>query len=303
MNIVRTVAELRSALAALRADGRRIALVPTMGALHAGHLSLLDLAARDGHAVVMSLFVNPAQFGLAEDLSRYPRDEARDLALAGARGVALVFAPGAEEVYPPDFATTVAVGGPGTGLEGSARPGHFDGVATVVAKLLLAVRPDRAVFGRKDAQQVAVVRRMMRDLHLDDVELVVGPIVREADGLAMSSRNAYLGPEDRAAAAALSRGLRAAADLAAGGERDAAVVAAAARAVIEAEPRCALEYAAVVDAQSFAPAATLRPGALLAVAARVGPARLIDNTPLPAPTRRDDVPSASAAIPAAAGRS
>ena len=290
MNIVRTVVDLRRAVAGLRAGGRRVALVPTMGALHEGHLSLLDLAGRDGHAVVMSLFVNPTQFGAGEDLSRYPRDEARDAALAGERGVVLVFAPGAGEVYPPGFATTVTVDGPATVLEGAARPGHFAGVATVVAKLLLAARPDRAVFGQKDAQQVAVIRRLMRDLHLDDIELVVGPIVREPDGLAMSSRNAYLGPEDRRAATALSRGLAAAAALAASGERDGATLEAAARAAIEAEPRCALEYAALVDPDTFSPLGALDRPALLAVAARVGPARLIDNIPLPHPTRRADVP-------------
>ena len=285
MDIVRTVVDLRRAVAALRADGRPVAVVPTMGALHAGHLSLLDLAGRDGHAVVMTLFVNPTQFGEGEDLSRYPRDEARDVALAAERGVALIFAPGPDEVYPPGFATTVTVDGPGRGLEGAARPGHFAGVATVVAKLLIAARPDRAVFGQKDAQQVAVVRRMLRDLHLDDVELVVGPTVREPDGLALSSRNAYLGPDDRAAAAALSRGLFAAAARVAGGERDAAAAEAAARAVIEAEPRVALEYVRAVHPETFAPLTTLEGPALLAAAARVGPARLIDNVPLPVPTR------------------
>jgi pantoate--beta-alanine ligase len=293
VNIVRTVGDLRRAVAALRADGRPVAVVPTMGALHAGHLSLLDVAGRDGHAVVMTLFVNPTQFGEGEDLSRYPRDEARDVALAAERGAALVFAPGHDEVYPAGFATTVTVAGPSRGLEGAARPGHFDGVATVVAKLLLALRPDRAVFGQKDAQQVAVVRRMLRDLHLDDVELVVGPTVREPDGLAMSSRNAYLGPEDRAAAAALHRGLSAAAARVAVGERDAAAAEAAARAVIGAEPRVALEYVRAVDPETFAPLTTLEGPALLAVAARVGPARLIDNVPLlpVAPGRADGTPS------------
>ena len=290
MNIVRTVVDLRRAVAALRADGRRVALVPTMGALHEGHLSLIDLAARDGHAVVMSLFVNPAQFAAGEDLSRYPRDEACDAALAAERGAVLLFAPGPDEVYPAGFATTVTVDGPSRGLEGAARPEHFAGVATVVAKLLVAARPDRAVFGQKDAQQVAVVRRMMRDLDLDDVELVVGPTVREPDGLAMSSRNAYLGAEDRAAATALHRGLRAAARLVAAGERDARAAESAARAVIEAEPRCALEYAAVIDPDSFEPVGALDAPALLVVAARVGPTRLIDNLPLPTPTRRADVP-------------
>ena len=289
MKVARTVAELRAALAPARAAGRPIAVVPTMGALHEGHLSLIRLAAEDDHAVVMTLFVNPAQFAEGEDLSRYPRDEERDLALAVEEGVSVVFAPGVDEVYPPGFVTRISVAGPSRGLEGAARPGHFDGVATVVAKLMLAVRPDRAVFGQKDAQQAAVVRRMMRDLHLDDIELVLGPIVREPDGLAMSSRNAYLDPDDRRAATALSRGLAAGAALVADGERDAARVEAAARAVIEAEPRCALEYAAVVDPGTFAPLASLEGPALLAVAARVGPARLIDNVHLPRTARTSTI--------------
>jgi pantoate--beta-alanine ligase len=290
VKVVRTVAELRAALATERAGGRRIAVVPTMGALHPGHLSLIRVAAEDDHAVVMTLFVNPAQFAEGEDLSRYPRDEERDLALAAEEGVAVVFAPDGDEVYPPGFATHISVAGPGRGLEGAARPGHFDGVATVVAKLLLAVRPDRAVFGQKDAQQAAVVRRLMRDLHLDDIELVLGPIVREPDGLAMSSRNAYLDADDRRAATALSRGLEAAAALVAQGEGDAARVEVAARASIEAEPRCTLEYAAVVHPDTFEPLASLEGPALLAVAARVGTARLIDNVHLPTPIRRIPVP-------------
>jgi pantoate--beta-alanine ligase len=279
--VVRTVAELRREVAALRSGGRRVAAVPTMGAFHEGHLALMREAGRDGHAVVVTLFVNPTQFAAGEDLEHYPRDEARDLALAGSEGVALVFAPSADEVYPPGFATAITVDGPSRGFEGATRPDHFAGVALVVAKLLIAVRPDRAVFGRKDAQQVAVVRRLMRDLHLDDIELVVGETVREPDGLAMSSRNAYLGPEDRAAAPVLHRGLRAAEALAAGGERDAAAVRATAQAVIAAEPRCALEYAAVVHPDTFLPLIHLEGPALLAVAARVGPTRLIDNIPLP----------------------
>jgi pantoate--beta-alanine ligase len=279
--VVRTVAELRRRVAALRDEGRRIAMVPTMGAFHEGHLALMRTAAQDGHAVVVTLFVNPAQFGAGEDLQRYPRDEERDLALVEEEGVALVFAPAVEEVYPPGFATAITVGGPSRGLEGAARPEHFAGVALVVAKLLLAVRPDRAVFGRKDAQQVAVVRRLLRDLHLDDVELVVGETVREPDGLAMSSRNAYLGPDDRTAAASLYRGLRAARDLAARGEQDAAALREAAEAVIAEEPRCALEYAAVIDPDTFVPMTRIEGPALLAVAARVGPTRLIDNIPLP----------------------
>jgi pantoate--beta-alanine ligase len=281
VNVVRTVADLRREVAGLRVAGRGVAVVPTMGAFHEGHLALMREGARDGHAVVVTLFVNPAQFAEGEDLQRYPRDEDRDLALARSAGVDLVFAPGVEEIYPPGFGTSISVDGPSRGLEGAARPDHFDGVALVVAKLLIAVRPDRAVFGRKDAQQVAVVRRLMLDLHLDDVELVVGETVREPDGLAMSSRNAYLGPEDRAAAPALHRALRTAESIAAEGERDAAVVQAAAREVIAAEPRCALEYAAVIDPDTFVPMTRLEGPALLAVAARVGPARLIDNVLLP----------------------
>ena len=273
--------DLRDAVGAIRVAGRPVAVVPTMGAFHEGHLELMRIAGRDGHAIVVTLFVNPAQFAPTEDLSRYPRDEDRDLALAAGAGAELVFAPGVEEVYPEGFGTAITVAGPSAGLEGAARPEHFGGVATVVAKLLLAVRPDRAVFGRKDAQQVAVVRRLMTDLHLDDIELVVGPIVREEDGLAMSSRNAYLGAEDRAAAVALSRALGVARARAADGERDPERIAGAAREVIAAEPRCALEYAAVVHPDTFEPLSRLEGPALLCIAARVGPARLIDNVPLP----------------------
>ncbi|MDX6647696.1 MAG: pantoate--beta-alanine ligase, partial [Miltoncostaeaceae bacterium] len=274
----------------MRRSGRRLALVPTMGALHAGHLSLLRLAAAGDHAVALSIFVNPLQFGAGEDFQRYPRDEAADLALAEAEGAELAFVPDLHELYPEGFATTVTVDGPGgdrSGLEAAARPGHFAGVATVVAKLLLAVRPDRAVFGQKDAQQLAVVRRLVRDLHLDDIELVVGPTVREPDGLAMSSRNAYLGPEDRAAAAVLRRALDAAGRLAARGETDARWIEGAALAAMEAEPRCQPEYAALVDPDRFEPLERLDRSALLCVAARVGPARLIDNAPIspPAPRR------------------
>jgi pantoate--beta-alanine ligase len=263
-----------------------------MGALHEGHLSLVRLAGADGAAVAISLFVNPTQFGPGEDLAAYPRDESRDLALAAAAGAELAFAPDAEAMYPDGFATEVHVGGPATALEGAARPGHFAGVATVVAKLLLAVRPDRAVFGQKDAQQLAVIRRMARDLHLDDVELVAGPIVREPDGLALSSRNAYLGPEDRAAAPVLRRALAAAEGLAADGERDPSRLEAAALAVLRAEPRCEPEYAAVVDPDTFDRPERLGGPALLCVAARVGPARLIDNVALPTPeSRRSPWPS------------
>jgi len=285
--VARSVPELRAALAPWRAAGRRIALVPTMGALHEGHLSLVRLAGADGAAVVVSIFVNPTQFGPGEDLAAYPRNEARDLALAAGAGAELVFAPDVRAMYPDGFATDVRVEGPARVLEGAARPGHFAGVATVVAKLLLAVRPDRAVFGQKDAQQLAVIRRLVRDLHLDEVELVAGPIVREPDGLALSSRNAYLGPEDRAAATVLRRALAAAEELVDEGETDPGRLEAAALAVLRAEYRCEPEYAALVDPDTFDRPERLdgRP-ALLCVAARLGPARLIDNVALAIPDPR-----------------
>ena len=275
--IVRTVADLRDAVAALRTGGRRVALVPTMGALHDGHLSLLHLAGDGDHTVVMSLFVNPTQFAPAEDLSAYPRDEARDLLLAAQAGAELVFAPDATEIYPDGFGTTICVDGPTRTLEGIARPDHFAGVATVVAKLLIAARPDRAVFGQKDAQQVAVIRRLTRDLHLDDVELVIGPIVREDDGLAMSSRNAYLDPADRAAALVLRRALDATADAVAAGVGDPRHLERTALDVMTGEPRCIPEYARIVHPDTFTFVNDLDGPALMCVAGRVGPARLIDN--------------------------
>jgi pantoate--beta-alanine ligase len=270
--VVRTVADLRAALDGIRSGGTPIALVPTMGAFHDGHLSLMRLAGADEHAVVVSLFVNPTQFAPTEDLSTYPRDEEEDLARAGGAGVALVFAPGLSEIYPDGFATT---------LEGATRPHHFAGVATVVAQLLLAVRPDRVVFGQKDAQQVAVVRRMMGDLHLDEIDLVVGPIVREPDGLAMSSRNAYLSPAERTAAPVLRRALDAATAAVASGATSPSAVSAEAMAVLAGEPLCHPEYAAIVHPDSFEPVTDLTTGpALMCVAARIGAARLIDNTHL-----------------------
>lgn len=281
--VARTVADLRREVAALRDEGRRIAFVPTMGALHEGHLSLVRQAGADGHAVVVSIFVNPTQFAPTEDLAAYPRQEARDLETAAGAGAVLAFCPGPGEIYPEGFGTSVVVEGPSAGLEGAARPHHFGGVATVVLKLLLAVRPDRVVFGQKDAQQVAVVRRLMRDTHLDDIELVVGPTVRENDGLAMSSRNAYLGPDDRRRATALVRGLQAAAAAAREGEPDARALEAAALAVMTAEDGVEPEYAALVDPDTFARVPSPDGRAILCVAARVGPARLIDNMAMPVP--------------------
>ena len=277
VKLVRAKDELRTALAAERARGRSIGLVPTMGSLHEGHLSLLRAARAECDVVVMSLFVNPAQFGPGEDLERYPRDEARDAELAGESGADLIYAPPVDEVYPEGFATTVEVGGLTEVLCGDpARRGleHFRGVTTVVAKLFNAVQPDVAYFGRKDAQQVAVVRRMVRDLDIP-VRIEALPIVREADGLAMSSRNAYLSGPERERATALSRALRevervARADsLAAGLEAGRRVLAEAG-----VEP----EYLEARDPDSLRPVADLSEGpVLVALAARVGETRLIDN--------------------------
>jgi pantoate--beta-alanine ligase len=279
MTIARTKAKLRELLAEARADGRSIGLVPTMGALHEGHLSLLREARRRCDVVVMSLFVNPAQFGPTEDLDTYPRDEARDLGLAESEGVDVVYAPSVEDVYPEGFATAVEVTGDLTNiLDGDpSRRGaaHFRGVTTVVAKLFNLVGPDVAFFGRKDAQQAAVIRRMARDLDYP-IEVVALPIVREPDGLALSSRNAYLGPEERERSTAISRALRAAEE-AAQAQGTLTDALAAARAELERagiEP----EYLEARDAEDLSPATSFngRP-VLLAVAARVGRARLIDN--------------------------
>jgi len=279
MRTVRTVAELREALAAPRRAGHTIGLVPTMGALHEGHAELLRRARAEHDVVVMSLFVNPAQFNEAADLAAYPRTEEADAAVARAAGVDVLFAPAAEEVYPPGFATTVKVGGPALGLEGEHRgPGHFEGVATVVLKLLNMAAPDAAYFGQKDGQQLAVIRRMVRDLDVR-VRIEAVPTVREADGLALSSRNARLRPDERERAPALHAALRAAADRVADGSRDAATVVAAARAAM-APYAVDPEYLAVVDADTFTQLDEIDRRALIAVAARVGDVRLIDNHPL-----------------------
>jgi pantoate--beta-alanine ligase len=276
MRTLRTVAAMREHVRAARAEGRPVALVPTMGAFHAGHEALIR-AARDaaGEAgqVVVSLFVNPTQFDRAADLAAYPRSEADDAARAAELGVDVLFVPAVEEIYPEGFATTVTVAGLSDVLEGAHRPGHFAGVCTVVTKLLNIVVPDVACFGQKDAQQVVVVRRLLRDLDVP-VRLEVVPTVRERDGLALSSRNRLLGPADRARALGLSRGLRAAGEALATGERDAARVAEAALAALDGvEP----EYLAVVDPDTLAPLTAVDGPVLVAVAARVGPVRLIDN--------------------------
>jgi pantoate--beta-alanine ligase len=276
MKTVRTVAELRAQLRPARSDGRTIGLVPTMGAFHAGHVSLMERARAETDLVVVSLFVNPTQFGPGEDLAAYPRDEARDAEIAAAAGVDVLFAPPAEEVYPDGFQTAVTVGALAQPLEGAHRPGHFDGVATVVVKLLNMVGPDVAFFGQKDAQQALVVRRVVRDLDIP-ARIAVCPTVREADGLALSSRNAYLAPADRERAIALRRALDAAEQAVAAGERDAGAVATAAQAAMEpfgVEP----EYLALVASETLQPVEQIDGEILVALAARVGRARLIDNT-------------------------
>ena len=278
MRTVHTTSELRSALASPRREGRAIGLVPTMGSFHDGHTSLMRQAREECDTVVVSLFVNPAQFGAGEDLEAYPRDEARDSALAEAEGVDLLFAPSVAEVYPDGFDTVVQVRGLTGVLCGDPRrrgPDHFDGVTTVVAKLFNMVGPDIAYFGQKDAQQALVVRRMVRDLAIP-VRVVVCPTVREPDGLAMSSRNAYLNEDERERARGLHRALEAAEAVVARGERDAAPVLAAARAELDGS-RIAPEYLELRRATDLAPVERVNGLTLLAVAARVGRARLIDN--------------------------
>ena len=270
MRTIRTNAEMR----AHRREGT-VGLVPTMGAFHAGHHSLIRAARERCDTVVVSLFVNPAQFNEASDLEAYPRDEARDAAEAEELGADILYAPSVDEVYPPGFGTSVRVEGLSDVLEGAERgAGHFAGVCTVVTKLFNVVQPDVAFFGQKDAQQVAVLRRMVRDLDIP-VELAVMPTVREGDGLALSSRNVRLSPDERTRALSLSRALRAAEDAVAGGERDAGAVERAARTALNGvEP----EYLALVDPDSFQPITTVDGRVLVAVAARIGATRLIDNT-------------------------
>jgi pantoate--beta-alanine ligase len=280
MELHRRAEPMRAWSEALRAAGKRVGFVPTMGYLHEGHLSLVRIAReRECDAVAASIFVNPAQFGPGEDFEKYPRNEVRDLDMLRAKGVGAVFLPEAAEMYPEGYQTYVEVGGVAQGLCGAARPGHFRGVATVVAKLFHIVRPHVAVFGEKDFQQLAVIRRMVRDLALD-VEIVGAPIVREADGLAMSSRNKYLEGEYRVAALCLYKALCAARDLYAGGVRDPGRLLDVARAKILSEPRAVLDYVEARDPDTLAPAHSSAERMTILVAARVGPARLIDNITL-----------------------
>lgn len=276
MRIVRSIAEVRAAVRDARTTGRTIGLVPTMGALHEGHLSLVRAAREGDDLVVVSLFVNPTQFAANEDLGGYPRTEERDAELARAAGADILFAPSVDQIYPDGFATGIHVSGITEVMCGAHRgPGHFDGVATVVTKLFQIVTPDAAYFGQKDAQQVLVIRRLVRDLDMP-VRIVACPIVREPDGLAMSSRNAYLDPASRQRATALSRALDAAETTVASGQTSAGAVLAAARAVLAAagiEP----EYLELRSPDDLAALDRVGDAALLAVAAQVGQARLIDN--------------------------
>ncbi len=280
--IVRTVSGLRDRIAHWRSDGARVALVPTMGALHVGHVSLVEMALHRADKVVVSIFVNPKQFGPREDFSRYPRQEGADAHTLARARAHLIFAPTVEEMYPTGFATTVSVAGVSEGLCGGARPGHFDGVATVVTKLLLQALPDVAIFGEKDYQQLQVIRRFARDLDIP-VEILGGPTVREPDGVALSSRNAYLDPDQRRIAAHIPQVLQAVVAAAeAGGPLDAAL-ADGVRALADAGFD-QVEYLEIRDAESLQPVERIARPARVLVAARLGQTRLIDNMAIRAPT-------------------
>ncbi|HET7603732.1 MAG TPA: pantoate--beta-alanine ligase [Gemmatimonadales bacterium] len=273
---VSTIGQLRAWRRARREEGRRVALVPTMGALHEGHLALVDAARRSADAVVMSIFVNPLQFAPNEDLARYPRNLERDRALARERGVDLLFVPGVDAMYPPGASTRVVPGDLAGRWEGSARPGHFAGVLTVVAKLFHLTEPDVACFGQKDIQQFTLIRQMVRDLDWN-LRLERVPIVREADGLALSSRNVYLSPTERREAAALHAALTAASTAYAAGEQHAGRLAERVRATLELQGGLSADYIAVVEPEEMLPIATAEPGTIIAIAVRVGATRLIDN--------------------------
>ncbi len=274
--ILRTPAAMRARSEDLRRDGKKIAVVPTMGALHEGHLTLLRAARAQADIVILTIFVNPTQFGPQEDLAKYPRDEAGDLALAKTCGIDLAYCPTVDAMYPAGAQTFIEVRELQQPMCGASRPGHFAGVATVVAKLFHATLPHVAVFGEKDFQQLAILRRMTRDLDFG-IEIVGVPIVRESDGVALSSRNAYLKPDERVAARALSAGLAAAEAKFKAGERTAEALIAAARAPLEAEALARIDYVELRDATELTPLTTLARPAVLAIAAFVGTTRLIDN--------------------------
>jgi pantoate--beta-alanine ligase len=276
LKICKTIHEMRAESRAIRGAGKRLGFVPTMGALHEGHLSLVRAARSSSDLVAASIFVNPTQFGANEDLAKYPRSFERDRELLQGERVELLFAPSVEEMYPAGAVTWVTVEGLSDKLDGRSRPGHFRGVTTVVAKLFHVVQPDAAFFGQKDAAQVAIIRRMVRDLNLP-VEIGVCPIVRAADGLAMSSRNAYLDPDERKRALVLQRSLLRAEHLAESGERNAARLVAAGREEIDKESSVRLDYFEIVNPDTLDPLEDISGGGLVAVAAVVGGTRLIDN--------------------------
>jgi pantoate--beta-alanine ligase len=276
MLVVRTINELRTAVQAARQRNERIGFVPTMGALHAGHLSLIDRARASCACTVLSIFVNPLQFAPTEDLARYPRTEAADLAAAEARGATIAFVPGVEVMYPAESIVTVQPQQIADRWEGAIRPGHFAGVLTVVAKLLNLVQPDLAIFGQKDLQQATLIRAMVRDLNMP-VTLDIAPIVRESDGLAMSSRNRYLSEAERGAARALSAAARAVAAAFAQGERNASALLAEGRRRLLAEPLVAIDYCEIVEPGHLTPVTDAAASDYLIVAARVGATRLLDN--------------------------
>ena len=277
IRVVRTRAELREALAGAP---RPVGLVPTMGWLHAGHRALIERARSENATAVVSIFVNPKQFGDPADLARYPRNEARDIEISAEAGADLVFAPTVEEVYPPGFDTTVQAGAIANPLEGGARPGHFDGVATVVSILFNVVGAERAYFGQKDAQQLLVIRHMARDLAIP-IEVIAHPTVREPDGLALSSRNVHLSPEERAAAPVLRRALLAARGAWESGKRSGEALRERMRSVLAEEPLANPEYVSVADVETLAELDRVDSPALLSLAVRFGTTRLIDNEPLP----------------------
>jgi pantoate--beta-alanine ligase len=280
LKIYATIHEIRAASRAVRQAGKRLGFVPTMGALHQGHISLVRAARASSDVVAASIFVNPAQFGPNEDLAKYPRSFDRDREMLEREGVELLFAPSVEEMYPAGAVTWVTVERLSEKLDGRSRPSHFRGVTTVVAKLFHALEPDAAFFGQKDAAQVAIIRRMARDLNLS-VEIIVCPIVREADGLAMSSRNAYLNPDQRVHALALHRSLMRVKKLAEAGERDSTTLLAVGREVFAQQNSVRLDYFEIVDPATLDPVRDVSGGALVAVAAFVGNTRLIDNILLP----------------------
>lgn len=278
MEIINRIPRMMSIARQLRTDGKRVGFVPTMGSLHEGHLSLMGRAREMCDTVIASVFVNPAQFGPNEDLDKYPRDLANDAEQAFTRGVDFIFAPSPEDMYPPGFSTYVVVEGLSEKLEGASRPGHFRGVTTVVNKLLNIVHPNFAFFGRKDAQQVIVIKRMVSQLAID-VEIVVGPTVREEDGLALSSRNVYLSTDERRAATVLRKSLERARTLYNGGERDSARIISSMRSLIEAEPLARIDYIAITNTESLDPVETILPTdtTLISMAVFIGQTRLIDN--------------------------